>query len=203
MPDYFSFISWSLIKDIVNVAYPISIVTLGILGLTTWKRQLRGSHQFEISKKILTHAYKVQQSIKNCRNPMLYLSKDEVDKGNALAEKEKIYSARYSKLNDEFIELHSLSLEAKVIFGDMIDTLVSDLNKVIAELKSELWLFFWLQGYYAEPGTEVDNNPERVKQNSKIVFWISDDDDFSKKVAEKISNIENFLYQKVLKQYKL
>lgn len=192
-------INWLSVKEVISSLSNIILIVLGIIGLTTWKRQLKGSHQYEIARKLMFNAYKVEQSIKNCRNPMMYLSKEEVDNGNHLKEKEKIYNERYAKLNDDLIALNSFSLEAKVIFGKKIEDLVSELNKIISELRSELWLYFWLQGYYAGPETTIDRNPERTRKNQEIIFYISDDDNFSLKVKEKISAIEQFLYQTVFK----
>jgi hypothetical protein len=64
-------------------------------------------------------------------------------------------------------------------------------------MRAEIWLHFWLKGAYAGPGVTVDNNPERVAKNQKVIYWTSDDDEFSQKIDAAIRPVERFFLKKV------
>lgn len=74
-------INWSLTKDVVSIVGTIGALTIGGFGLFTWCRQLRGTSEYEVAKKAILKTYEVQQELKSVRNPMLYLSQEEVEAG--------------------------------------------------------------------------------------------------------------------------
>ena len=54
-----------------------------------------------------------------------------------------------------------------------------------------------MKGAYAGPGATVDNSPERVRENDKIVYFTSEEDEFSQQIAESTANVEKFFGPKV------
>ncbi|MBQ0744620.1 MAG: hypothetical protein KBT85_15115, partial [Pseudomonas sp.] len=98
-------INWSLTKDVVSIVGTIGALTIGGLGLFTWRRQLRGTSEYEVAKKAILKTYEVQQALQTVRNPMLYLSKEEVEAGRRLEEEQRIYSERMIYLNEKWAEL--------------------------------------------------------------------------------------------------
>ena len=186
----------SLTKDVVAVIGTLGALAIGILGLSTWRRQLHGTSKFEVAKNILTTTYKIEDAIQAVRSPMLHLRKEEVEAGRALEEEQRIYSDRLQRLNGKRAELRTLALEARAIWGeqDHFDAL----QKYISKLQSEIWLHFWLKGAFAGPGVQVDRSPERVAANDKIVYFIDDEDEFTQKIKNAISDIES-VYKKRLR----
>ena len=58
-------------------------------------------------------------------------------------------------------------------------------------------LHFWMKGAYAGPGAAGDNNPKRVIENDKVVYFVSDEDEFSQKIIGSVKEVENFFGNKV------
>ncbi|WP_179947032.1 hypothetical protein [Vibrio sp. CUB2] len=54
-----------------------------------------------------------------------------------------------------------------------------------------------MKGAYAGPGATVDNNPERVIENDKVVYFVSDDDEFSQKIFKSVEKVELFFGPKI------
>jgi hypothetical protein len=190
-------INWALTKDIFSIVGTVGALIFAGLGLSTWKRQLRGTSEYEIAKKSILLTYEVQQLIQGVRNPMLYLRKEEVDAGRKIEEEQMIYEDRLKALYLKWAELQTVRLESKVIWSTDAHDCFNDLQKIIAELRAAIWLHFWLKGAYAGPGATVENNPERVIENGNIVYFVSDEDEFSLKVKLSIEKIENFFKDKV------
>jgi hypothetical protein len=190
-------INWSLTKDVVSIVGTIGALTIGGLGLFTWSRQLRGTSEYEVAKKAILNTYEVQQALQSVRNPMLYLSKEEVEAGRRLEEEQRIYSERMTYLNEKWAELQTVRLEAKVIWGNEAQDSFNEIQQRIGDLRGAIWLHFWMKGAYAGPGATVDNSPERVRENDKIVYFTSEEDDFSQKIAESTAKVEKFFGSKV------
>lgn len=190
-------IDWSLVSDIVAIIGTFGALLIGALGLTTWRRQLKGTSEYELAKKAILSTYEVQQSIQSARNPLLYLSKDEVEEGRRLEEEQRIYSERMERVYQKWAELQTIRLETRVVWSDEAHSCFSELQQRIGDLRGALWLHFWMKGAYAGPGATVDNNAERVMENDKIVYFTSEDDEFSQKIAYSVRNIESFFAPKV------
>ncbi|MCG7569116.1 hypothetical protein MHM89_04175 [Pseudoalteromonas sp. CNC9-20] len=190
-------INWSLTKDVVSIVGTIGALIIGGLGLFTWSRQLRGTSEYEVAKKAILNTYEVQQALQSVRNPMLYLSKEEVEAGHRLEEEQRIYSERMTYLNEKWAELQTVRLEAKVIWGNEAQDSFNEIQQRIGDLRGAIWLHFWMKGAYAGPGATVDNSPERIRENDKIVYFTSEEDDFSQKIAESTAKVEKFFGSKV------
>ncbi|PTP08327.1 hypothetical protein CWN86_09490 [Vibrio splendidus] len=62
-------INWSITKDIVSILGTLGALVIGYLGLLTWKKQLKGTHYFDLSKRTLILLYKYRAAIKSVRQP--------------------------------------------------------------------------------------------------------------------------------------
>jgi len=128
---------------------------------------------------------------------MLHLRKEEVEAGRQLEEEQRIYVDRMRAIYEKWAQFSVLMLEAKAIWDESVEELFSPIEQRIRELRSALWLHFWMKGVYAGPGTTVDDSAERVERNNKVVYKISEDDAFSRSVVDAVSKIEDFFQGKV------
>ncbi|HHX8336013.1 hypothetical protein ACHFJ9_16545 [Vibrio sp. D3] len=190
-------IDWSLTKDVFSILGTIGALIIGTFGLFTWRRQLRGTSEYELAKKAVFKTYEVQQALQAVRNPMLYLSKEEVEAGRRLEEEQRIYNERMTLLYEKWAELQTIRLETKAIWSDSAHNCFNEIQQRIGDLRGAIWLHFWMKGAYAGPGATVDNNPERVIENDKVVYFVSDDDEFSQKIFKSVEKVELFFGPKI------
>lgn len=190
-------INWALTKDVFSIIGTVGALVFAAFGLSTWKRQLRGTSEYELAKKSILLTYEVQQLIQGVRNPMLYLRKEEVEADRMIEEEQRIYDERMKALYVKWAELQTVRLESKVIWPNNVHDCFNDIQTIIGELRGAIWLHFWMKGAYAGPGTTVDRNPERVIENDKIVYFESDEDDFSLRIKSAVEKVENFFKDKV------
>ncbi|ENB2089796.1 hypothetical protein [Vibrio alginolyticus] len=190
-------IDWSLTKDVFSILGTVGALIIGTFGLFTWRQQLRGTSEYELAKKAVFKTYEVQQALQAVRNPMLYLSKEEVEVGRRLEEEQRIYSERMTLLYEKWAELQTIRLETKAIWSDSAHNCFNEIQQRIGDLRGAIWLHFWMKGAYAGPGATVDNNPERVIENDKVVYFVSDDDEFSQKIFKSVEKVELFFGPKI------
>ena len=61
----------SVSKDIVLAVAAITGSVVAVMGLDTWKRQLRGHSEYELSRRILVSLYKYRDAINGVRHPAM------------------------------------------------------------------------------------------------------------------------------------
>lgn len=190
-------IDWAITKDVFAIIGTVSAILIGVIGLNTWRRQLKGTSEYEVAKKAILLTYEVEQAIQGVRNPMLHLPKDEVEAGRQLAAEQKIYSDRFATLENKWAELQTIKLESKVIWDISAADSFNGLRDIIGKLRGGIWLHFWMKGAYAGPGATVDNSAKRKIENDKVVYYTSEDDEFSLKIKHAVEHVENFFKDKV------
>jgi hypothetical protein len=197
---------WSLTKEVVTtigtvatIIGTIGALIIGVIGLSTWRRQLKGTAEYEVAKRAVLLARQVCDAMQAVRNPMLYLRKEEVEAGRSLEDEQRIYEKRLNRLLERWTELQTLALETGVIWGEEAERRFDPIRDLIGTLQAEIWLHFWLKGAYAVPGATVDNNPKRVAENAKIVFRVSENDDFSQRIKDALQNVEDFFRNRIRK----
>ena len=190
-------VDWSLTKDIVSMIGTIGVLTIGVVGLSTWRKQLLGTSKYQVAKDILTATYRLQDAMQAVRSPMVYLKREEVEAGNQLKEEQRVYSERLRYLDEQKSILRTLALEARAIWGEQGEQCLEKLNALVGTLHAEIWLHFWLKGAYAGSGATVDRNPKRVQANDDVVYWTSGDDNFSKQIASAVQDVEEMFQSKM------
>lgn len=190
-------INWEITKDVISILGTLSAIGLGFYGINAWRRQLKGTSEFELAKKAVHGAYEFEQYINSVRNPMLNLKAEEVEAGRTLQEEQRVYNERMQMLQEKWVDLQTVRLECKVVWGNEAFDAFNGLGEKLGKLRGEIWLHFWMKGAYSGPGTTVDNSFERQQENEKFVYFISEEDEFSVSIKEAVQDVEDFYVNKI------
>jgi hypothetical protein len=197
-------VDWSLTNDIVTtvgavvtIIGTVGALIIGAIGLSTWRRQLKGTAEYEVARKAVLLTRQVCAAIQNVRNPMLRLRKEVVEAGRSLEEEQRIYAERMAKMPERWAELQTVAIETGAIWGQEAEKRFDPIGHLIGKLQAEIWLHFWLRGAYALPGVTIDNTPERVAANYRIVLRVSEDDEFSQSIKNAAHYVEVFFRQRI------
>ena len=190
----------AIAKDVILSIAAIIAAYVGIRGLDTWRRQLRGNTEYQLAKSLLTSVYELREAIAGVRNPFMQYSREPdlpADKLKDLSQRERewhalaqAYQRRWEPVPTAKAKLDANLLEAEVVWGAAIRTKVQPLNQLIGEL------LFALQDHlearnpnipYESPGREL------VKKRHETLYGIGDADAFKQRLEEVILNIESEL----------
>ncbi|OQY20711.1 MAG: hypothetical protein B6I35_10155, partial [Anaerolineaceae bacterium 4572_32.2] len=61
----------TLAKDVVTILAALVAATVAIMGLRTWRKQLRGKTEYELARRLLRSVYRVRDAIRIVRNPFI------------------------------------------------------------------------------------------------------------------------------------
>ncbi|MBT3239543.1 MAG: hypothetical protein HON98_03450 [Chloroflexi bacterium] len=188
-------LTMQFVKDLSTIFATITAGIVAILGLRTWKIQLKGRTEYDLAKKLLVEIYKIKESLLFVRS--FYMSGGEranaYEKLKLDLEKEdpgydgkilrSVYFIRMKGLNENHNNLHILRLESRAIWGLEIDEHLFKLDEKIKTLKITLDIYTRAQ---------IENsplNPDNIEKYERIIFGHSDDD-FSKDIESIIQGLE-------------
>ena len=200
--DFINDFYYIFIKDIVTFIFTITGLIIAGIGLSTWKKQIKGNKEFETGYNLHYSVLKLRDAIKHVRNPAIWPS--ESNKA-AIYSKEKhpnkseeeiqnnahvnVYEMRWEEITNAYTEIESHLLAAEALWGSHILALVKPLKKKITELNISLQQHF---------------QPElRTKDYSVLRDVVYDgsseneEDNFGKEISKIIQDITNYLKSKI------
>jgi hypothetical protein len=194
-----------LFLNIILVGAAVTGARVAVKGLNTWRDQLKGQHEYELTRRILVALYKYRDAISELRNPVLYghelVIPPEKNEKNMSEDKKSFfettgaYQARYNKVKAERVSLLADLLEAEAIWGSQVKLLCQELYK----LEEELFFCIWLSLGKVNPNTSDADKlfiRELTKNNRNIMYapLIEDKpDEFRNEMNSAIQEIERYL----------
>jgi len=126
---------WSLTKDLFSIvgtvftALGVTVASyVGLNGLKTWRRQIRGNNDHELSRRMLVESYKFKKAFFYARRPAIY-SHEVREDGDAPFSSNPIdrfkrqklgFQRRIEAFNKEFAALSASMFEAEALWGQGI-----------------------------------------------------------------------------------
>lgn len=198
----------TLIKDLILSGAAITGAVVAIKGLSTWKRQLKGQSEYELSRRILVTLFKYRDTIAGVRHPAMWAYEmpfpPEDESKNMSRDyirfygTSKAYQARWDKVQAERTSLYADLLESEAIWGDELKKLF----KTLFNLEHEL---FTSVRHYVElinPDTDEASKEDIRSIDKKLRAIMYDDlseegDDYRKDFQRGVEAIEKYLKPKL------
>lgn len=207
-------VDWALTKDVFAVIGTlVSAIGVGLAfyvgleGLSTWKRQLRGTTDHDLAKRSLLELYKFRESIQQARSPMMFAGEMALDpetivgldfKNKNYLGKCAGYRNRLNAINDARRPINVTLLEAEALWGrelrELFEPLFSKHND----------LFRYVEFYLMSIDPTEDEEYRRahwdvIKDQPKILYDKFGDvgDDFRKEFNQGVAVIEQYLKSKL------
>jgi hypothetical protein len=199
----------TVVKDVILSIAAIVAGYVGIRGLSTWRRQLRGNTEYQLAKSVLTSVYELREAMTSVRNPFMQYSREPdlpAEKLKDLSQRERewhalaqAYQRRWEPVPTAKAKLDANLLEAEVIWGPAIRTKVHPLNHLMGELLFALQDHLEAQNpniHYESPGREL------VKKRRETLYSIGEADTFKEQLDEIIRNIESELRPRIVQHHR-
>lgn len=123
---------------------------LAYRGVDSWRRQLRGSTEYQLGLKILQSVYKIRNEIESTRNRYSLSSEcdgrskkeNEDARESSLRDQEYVYTQRLKTLIAKERELYNVEFETAAAFGPKINDKLEPLHKCVRSLWSGMMSYF-------------------------------------------------------------
>jgi hypothetical protein len=192
------------IRNIVAIIAPLIALFIAWRGLSTWNRQLKGSRDSELSKRILIALYKVEMMLRDIRHPFVEYRLPE---GTSQFDQEasnkawaKIYEEKWKKMSETLAELQAASIEAKAVWDKDFPEVLNSLFECVNELQNHLSDHIQKK---INPGYD---SLYESRENRKIVYarlGSLESDEFSLRIRSAVSQIDERVRRQITPRRRL
>ncbi|WP_448649276.1 hypothetical protein [Pseudomonas corrugata] len=183
---------WSLTKDVFSIfGTVISAVTVGVAiyfgraGLHTWRKQLRGSADHDLARRLLIELYKLRDVIKRARSPVIFSFETAPFEGEERSNdpqqdsydgSARAYRRRLTAMDEARGPLLATMLEAEAVWGIELKELMEHVFKLEREFVNYVLLYL----SSISPGVSVQTLSARqqlLEKRRDVMYELSSPDD--------------------------
>ena len=195
----------SLLKDIFLGVSAIIVALVGIIGLTTWKSQLKGKARFDVARTIMRLAFKLREDFKSARSLISWAIefadrvkiRDESEGESQVLNEWHVKRQRLRPLGKHLHELQEAGWEAEAIFDADASVKVSEsiagFRQSYGRLASAIDSLFRHQLNTTVTRLTHETPKNYVEDLMGMVYSGSDDDPFSKRIDEHVESLASTL----------
>ncbi|PKG38490.1 hypothetical protein [Psychromonas sp. Urea-02u-13] len=186
------------IKDVFLAFAAITTASVALLGLKSWKRELKGKAEFEVARSLLKETYRVRDQLSYARNPMT-LAHEFPDGYNPLPGKYDAkasaeahgyaFTNRWKPVVEAVQTYEVVLLEAEAIWGDKIKTKCTELRRCCLQMNRSMKK---IVDDIASDGRKFEGY-EHITEKARDDVWSMDDDELSLKIQSAVKEIEDYL----------
>ena len=198
----------TLVKDLILSGVAITGAIVAIKGLSTWKRQLKGQSEYELSRRILVALFKYRDAINGVRHPVMWdfeipnppeeESKDMSREHIRFYGTSKAYQARWDKVQAERTNLYADLLEGEAIWGGELKKLFKVLFNLEHELLTSVRRYIDLINPDKEEASkEAIRNIEKKRRDIMYDDLSEEGDEYRKDFQLGVEEIEKYLKPKL------
>jgi hypothetical protein len=194
--------TFEAVKDVVLTLCAITGTGFAVRGLNTWHRQLLGTADFDLARRLLRALYEWRDTIELTRLPVIWAEEMTPEPGKDTEAKDKehqagqkrAYERRWARVMKARTEIQVLSLEAEVLWGDGIKSDLRALSAIQGELVDAIGEHLRRKAATVPvPPAERAREVERSIARDRILYSWRADDEFAAAVGRAIAPLEDRL----------
>jgi len=206
-------IDWDVTKDVAavfgsvaSVCTVVAGVTFGWLGLKTWRQQLHGTANHEMSRKLLVAIYSYEATLNDARDVGMSpseLTEEEAAEIRAMNPDSKryafsytVYRARLGAIERSIAPVRALLLEARALWGHEVDELVV----ALINMKDEWWTVARRYASAMNPAEDAETRERYARawiEQKGVLYVDGPDDEFGQRFKARLAEVEAFLRTKM------
>jgi len=192
----------AIVKDIFTILASVIAGVVAIVGLQTWKKQIKGKVEYELAQRLLMAVYKVRDALYYVRNPFMTGSETSQALKSANIEQDPseptlsaksvqaVYQQRWIKVQESWSNMDIALLEAEALWGNEITDLAKLLSNCTVTLRVNI------TKYLRNLQNERVHNPEKDEEIDEVIYGFTGDEEnnkFSAKIVEIVHKFEKYL----------
>lgn len=189
----------SIAKDWLTLLIAGCGVWVAWQGLKTWRRQLKGTSQFDVAKRLMLKVYQIRRDIEYCRSSVRKISIfTHHEDGQPIPEREQLrYSSdremkgRFKYIIETSSEMDFLLFESEIILGKELRELFQPIEEVCYTLRDSI-------EEYTEDYNQKDDKFRDAEERNRYrelrqIIYSRKGDAIQAKVDSAVSEIEKFI----------
>jgi len=190
----------STVKDIILGVAAIVGVVVAVKGLNIWRRQLKGTNEYQIALKVLKGIFSLRDAISGARERLI-LSVETGDRPRSERENQDetqvmnvahAYHKRLQFVRSAYSELLLAELEALALWGQAVGKTLEPVYNAVNHLFATYSTYFEADLLRARSGDRPD---ETLREMHKTLFRVPDNDRFGKTIEDAVKAGEEHFRQ--------
>ena len=189
----------SIAKDWLTLIIAGCGVWVAWQGLRTWRRQLKGTSQFDVSKRLMLKVYQIRRDIEYCREsyrsiPVLTHYQD----GKLIPEREQLRYSSDREMKSRFkytlktiSEMDFLLFESEIILDKKLRELFQPIEEVCYVLRDSIEEY--TEDYNQKNGRFRDDEERNRYRELLRVIFSKKNDDIQTKVNSTVAEFEKLI----------
>ena len=190
----------SIAKDWLTLIIAGCGVWVAWQGLRTWRRQLKGTSQFDVAKRLMLKVYQIRQDVEFCRAPFRTIQMFTHDEdGKPIPKNEQQYYSsnkemwsRFNVIVKTLNEIEFLLFESEIIIDKKIRSIFMPIEEVCRELRLSI------EEYIEDCNPRYDNQRESEDSRNRYrelrrIIYSRKNDEIEAKVNSAINELEIFI----------
>ncbi|ORM82270.1 hypothetical protein HA42_08555 [Pantoea deleyi] len=210
--DLYEFIKLTLpeimgaLKDTIVTGAALTGAIIAFKGLGTWKKQINGQANYNLSKNLLINLFKYRDAVNDVRNP--FMSSQEMPQPSEEESKKlnddgvryhglyKAYENRWNRVVEVKTDIYANLIEAEALW----DNQLSDMWKVLQRQEKKLLIslknYLILRSPHYEK-FDKEHLQDKQHQIHDDIFDAGDEDVFKKQFESELSNMTSYIRTKL------
>lgn len=197
---------FDIVKNVAVTAATCTGAIVAVLGLSTWKRQLRGTRDLELGRRILAGVHRFRDALQAVRNRVLWpgetaLSPDET-KGKSVSEIDHLamqegYSNRYAGVYEARRDLQNILVDAEAVWGHEVRKACVQLYEFDGELAANVDTYL---GLSAAPGELRSEQKPLLATAREVINDRSTQekpDDYTSRLHRSVAELEELIRRRM------
>lgn len=189
----------SIAKDWLTLMIAGCGVWVAWQGLRTWRRQLKGTSQFDVAKRLMLKVYQIRRDIEYCRSSVRKISIfTHNEDGQPIPEREQIRYSSDREMKDRFkyiiktsSEMDFLLFESEIILGKEIRDFFQPIEEVCYILRDSIEEY--TEDYNQKDGRVGDAEERNRYRELRQIIYSRKGDAIQTKVDSAVCEIEKFI----------
>lgn len=189
----------SIAKDWLTLIIAGCGVWVAWQGLKTWRRQLKGTSQFDVAKRLMLKVYQIRQDIEYCRSSVRKISIfTHNEDGQPIPEREQLRYSSDREMKDRFkyiiktsSEMDFLLFESEIILGKELREFFQPIEEVCYMLRDSIEEY--TEDYNQKNGRFCDDEERNRYRELRQIIYSRKGDAIQTKVDSVVREIEKFI----------
>ncbi len=181
----------SAVANFVTAIAALGALAVAVVGLSTWKKQLRGNAEWETARRLLRAAYEVKGALWWLRKLMRLEEEGPPDldagRGAANAAPSARIDTQWARVQQAMAELSVAQADAVVIRGKEVYRATTDLCGCSLKMAHRLRNVEGGRGHLP-----VDERGQDIPKETVVSIMIDADDDFDRELKAAVEKVEAF-----------
>ena len=191
------------LKDVVLLGCAITGAIVAVKGLNTWKRQISGQSDYNLSKNLLISIYKYRDAINGVRSPFVeYPAPTDEDLKNMNHDEanfkgvSNVYEKRWEAVSEQSSNIYANLIEAEAIWDKKLSGMWKDVKK------KEVQLFLHLRNFLTISNPKVkyyrkEHLNKKLDEIHQTIYDIGEEDKFKAEFEREIEKMTNYIRDKI------